>query len=329
MAIEPALKALADTSRLRVMRLIAHLELSVGELAQVLGQSQPRVSQHVAKLADAMLVERQREGTSVYLRPATCGGTQGPVVRAIESLLETAERNDAAFAAQCATDRARLAAIREAREREAQVYFSRHAEDWDQLREHHGSEDAVEVALIAALGSEPVGRLLDIGTGTGRIAEMLAPRAERVVALDKSLDMLRVARARLQGLGPNRIELVQGDFTALSFDDALFDTVLFHQVLHFAADPAAALTEAARVTAVGGRIAVVDLATHQHEVLRAKHAHLRLGFADAAMARMMRKAGFTPAAPVAVPGRDLTVKIWLGQRITQPVALSRHAKENA
>lgn len=314
MQIDALLRALADPSRLRVMRLIAHMELSVGELAQVLGQSQPRVSQHVGKLVDAGLAERQREGNSVYLRLVARGGARSPVGDSVARLLAIAEREDAEFAAQCEADRDRLASIRADREKDAEAYFARHAEDWDTLRERHGPERPVEEALVAALGSGSLGRLLDIGTGTGRMAELLAPRAVHITALDKSLDMLRVARAKLQGLGPGRVELTQGDFTALPFPARHFDTVLLHQVLHFAQDPLRALKEAARVMRPGGRLAVIDLAKHDREELRQRHAHARLGFSDNTMRLLLAEAGFEPRPPVTVPGHELTVNIWTARR---------------
>ncbi|MGB3167806.1 MAG: metalloregulator ArsR/SmtB family transcription factor [Alteraurantiacibacter sp.] len=313
MQIEPALRALSDTSRLRAMRLVAQMELSVGEIAQVLGQSQPRVSQHVARLVDAGLLERRREGNSVFLRKVS----SSPLGDAVTRMLAIAEREDAGFAHQAEADRSRLSAIRDAREKEADRYFARHADEWDTLREIHGPERAVEERLVAALADTPPGRLLDIGTGTGRIAELFSPHAERIVALDKSLDMLRVARARLQALGPEKVELVQGDFTDLPFPAASFDTVLLHQVLHFAQEPALALREAARVTRPGGRIGVVDLARHDRDDLRERHAHARLGFGDATMAKLLADAGFDPAVPVEVPGRELTVKIWTATRLSR------------
>lgn len=314
MQLEAAFRALSDASRLRVMRLIAQMELSVGEIAQVLGQSQPRVSQHVARLVDAGLVERRREGNSVFLRETA----PSPMTDAIARLLALAEREDPQFAEQANADRTRLSTIRASREVEADHYFARHADEWDTLREIHGPEKACEEALLAALSDTPPGRLLDIGTGTGRIAELLAPHADHIVALDKSLDMLRVARARLQRLDPDKVELQQGDFSNLPFPAHHFDTVLLHQVLHFAQDPALALREAARVTRPGGRVAVVDLARHERDDLRERHAHARLGFADATMAKLLKDAGFTPAKPVAVPGRELTVKIWSATRQSHP-----------
>jgi ArsR family transcriptional regulator len=182
------------------------------------------------------------------------------------------------------------------------------------LRSLHSPDEPVEAALLAALGDEPLGALLDVGTGTGRMAELFAPRAARITAFDKSPEMLRIARARLQHLPASQVDLVQGDFTALPFEDATFDTLLFHQVLHYAQDPGAVLDEAARVTRAGGRIAVVDFAAHDREELRVSHAHARLGFSDEQMLAFLSEAGFAPAAPEALPGKPLTVKIWTGVR---------------
>jgi ArsR family transcriptional regulator len=142
------------------------------------------------------------------------------------------------------------------------------------------------------------------------MAELFAPRADRVTAFDKSPEMLRIARARLQHLPAERVELVQGDFAHLPFADTAFDTVLFHQVLHYAQEPEAVLAEAARVARPGGRIAVVDFAAHDREELRERHAHARLGFSDEQMLALLSEAGFSPAPAIALPGRPLTVKIW-------------------
>lgn len=313
MNVEIVLRALADTTRLRIMRLIAAMELAVGEIAQVLGQSQPRVSRHVAILRDAGLAERRREGSWIFLRASAELG--GDFVSTIDHALNIAEREDEQFGALCEADRHKLAAIRAVREAQAQDYFAAHAETWDELRRMHSADDLVEEALIVALGEAPLGHVLDIGTGTGRIAEIIAGRAERVVALDKSPAMLRVARARLQHMGGERIEMIQGDFASLPLPAASIDTVLFHQVLHFAQHPADALREAARVTRAGGRAAIVDFSAHQREELRERHAHARLGFSDAHMDALLREAGFEPTPPIALDEGELVVKIWIATRL--------------
>lgn len=314
MKIDPLLRALADPTRLRIMRLLAHMELAVGELAQVLGQSQPRVSRHVRILCSAGLAERRKEGSWVFLRSAISKDRAPPLGAAAASLLDTAERDDAAFAARCAEDRRHLSAIRAGRETQAEAYFARHAGEWDSLRSLHSPDGPVEAALAQALGKGPLGSLLDIGTGTGRMAELFAPRASHVTGLDKSPEMLRIARARLQQLPADEHTLIHGDFTHLPLNDSSFDTVLIHQVLHYAQEPEGALAEAARVTRPGGRIAIVDFAAHDREELRTAHAHARLGFSDEQMLSLLCDAGFAADAPVAIPGRPLTVKIWTGRR---------------
>lgn len=318
MQIETIMRALADRTRLRIMRLLSSMELAVGELAQVLGQSQPRVSRHVAILCDAGLAERHREGSWVFLR-ASIGHARGNLMgEAVAHLLTAAESDDCGFAEQCVDDRRQLANIRGARERSAADYFAKHADAWDELRQLHSPDKHVEDTLLQVLGGKPLGTMLDIGTGSGRMAELFAPRADHVVALDKSLEMLRVARAKLQNLPAGEVELVRADFSALPFADGSVDTVLLHQVLHFAQDPAAVLLEAARVTRRNGRIAIVDFAAHQREDLRERHAHARLGFADPAMRDMLQEAGFAPAKPISLDEGELTVKIWLGERQNEP-----------
>jgi ArsR family transcriptional regulator len=321
MKIDPTLKALADPTRLRIMRLLAHMELAVGELAQVLGQSQPRVSRHVRILCDAALAERRREGSWVFLRIAIGESLAPPIGAAVARLLDAAEADDAAFSARCAEDRRHLAAIRSAREGQAASYFARHAGEWDQLRSLHSPDGPVEAALVGAFGGA-IGKLLDVGTGTGRIAELLAPLASHVTAFDKSPEMLRLARARLQNLPAETHDLVQGDFTALPFADASFDALTFHQVLHYAQAPEQVLAEAARVTRPGGRVAVVDFAAHDREELRSAHAHARLGFSDEQMLALLSDAGFAAQTTAALPGRELTVKIWTGTRAPAAPATS-------
>lgn len=316
MRIETIMRALADPTRLRIMRLLGVMELAVGELAQVLGQSQPRVSRHVGILCDAGLAERHREGSWVFLRAPSKPGNR--TAEAVTDLLAYAEQDDTSFSATCEEDRRQLAAIRASRDESAANYFAAHAQDWDQLRSLHSPDQQVEERLLAALGDVPLGNVLDIGTGTGRMAELFAPQAASIVALDKSLDMLRVARAKLQHLPAGGVELVQGDFANLPFAAHRFDTVLLHQVLHFAQDPATALVEAARVTRPGGVIAIIDFASHEREELRDRYAHARLGFTDEAMASLLDDAGYDSLAPISLPGGELVVKIWLGERSGAP-----------
>nr|MBA4769108.1 metalloregulator ArsR/SmtB family transcription factor [Sphingobium sp.] len=184
-------RALGDPTRLRIVHLLRAMELAVGEIAQVVGQSQPRVSRHVRILAEAGLVERRKEGNWVFLRLS-----RTPPVAPFLTLFDRLEPS-AAEALWQAADLARLAAVRADRARAAESYFAEHAEQWDAIRSLHVAEADVEAAMIALLAREPIGRMLDIGTGTGRMIELFGGQADAVTALDRSPDMLRLARAKL------------------------------------------------------------------------------------------------------------------------------------
>jgi ArsR family transcriptional regulator len=306
-------KALADDSRLRIMLLLQVMELSVGELAAVLDQSQPRVSRHVRILAEAGLAERHKEGSWVFLRPAL-PRMASEAARLLDAFLRQDDAVGEALAAQHAADRAQLDAIRAIRDQRAADFFAQHASQWDAIRSLHLPEAEVEAALAAMIGDRPLGRLLDIGTGTGRMVELFGPLAAHSTALDRSPEMLRLARAKLQHMPLGGVDLVQADFYALPLANAGYDTILLHQVLHYAQNPQGVIDEAARVAAPGARIAIIDFAAHALEELRERDAHARLGFADEQMAALLDNAGFAPAGTRSLSGGALTVKIWLGQR---------------
>ena len=297
-------QALADPSRVRILALLRTMELSVGELAQVLGQSQPRVSRHVRILGGAGLLDRHKEGSWVFLA-LTDDPRTTIVFDLIDQWLDPQSRE--LFAA----DAVRLAAVRADRAEAAARYFATHAEAWDSIRSLHVAESAVEKAIQKALGDRPVGRLLDVGTGTGRMIELLGPSAIQATGIDKSSEMLRLARVKLEAAGiPSSLR--QADMYALPLADGSADSVVIHQVLHYAHNPAAALVEAARVLRPGGRLLVVDFAAHEREELRISDAHLRLGFSDEAMAGWFRGAGLEPDMTEHLAGGELTVTLWRG-----------------
>ncbi|KPF75834.1 ArsR family transcriptional regulator [Blastomonas sp. AAP25] len=316
-------KALADDSRLRIMLLLQLMELSVGELAAVLDQSQPRVSRHVRILAEAGLAERHKEGSWVFLRPAL-----PRLNHKAASLLDAFLRHDDAvgpvLSAQHAADRAQLDAIRAIREQRAADFFAQHAGQWDAIRSLHLPEADVEAALADMIRDQPLGRLLDIGTGTGRMIELFANSAEHSTALDRSPEMLRLARAKLQHHATEQVDLVQADFYALPLIDQGFDTILLHQVLHYAQNPQGVIDEAGRVAAPGARIAIVDFAPHALEELRERDAHARLGFGDDQIATMLAGAGIDLIETRSLSGGALTVKIWLGVRHGKAPPASLH-----
>ena len=298
-------RSLADSTRLRILVLLRAMELSVGELAQVLGQSQPRVSRHVKILIDAGLAERRKEGSWVFL--SLFGTRAQPVFALLDSWGEG--ESD-----QVAADVARLAAVQADRPGAAQRYFASHASDWDELRSLHVAESEVEAAIARALEAKPVGELIDIGTGTGRMLELFGRAAQRALGVDRSPEMLRLARVKLAQAGMHSAELRQGDMYALPIASGSADTVILHQVLHYAQQPAAAVAEAARLLAPGGRLLIVDFAPHGHEELRIRDAHARLGFADDAVAKWMEEAALEARVVDHLEGGDLTVTIWLGTR---------------
>jgi ubiquinone/menaquinone biosynthesis C-methylase UbiE len=297
-------QALADPSRVRILALLRTMELSVGELAQVLGQSQPRVSRHVRILGDAGLLDRHKEGSWVFLA-LTDDPRTGIVFDLIDQWLDAKSRD------VLAADAVRLAAVRADRAEAANRYFASHAEVWDSIRSLHVAESAVEKAIQQALGDKPVGRLLDVGTGTGRMIELLGPKAIQATGIDKSSEMLRLARVKLEAAGiPSSLR--QADMYALPLGDGSADSIVIHQVLHYAQNPAAALAEAARVLRPGGRLLVVDFAAHEREDLRTRDAHIRLGFTDEAMAGWFRGAGLEPDMTEHLAGGELTVTLWRG-----------------
>ncbi|HEY0112802.1 MAG TPA: metalloregulator ArsR/SmtB family transcription factor [Allosphingosinicella sp.] len=304
-------RSLGDSTRLRILALLRAMELSVGELAQVLGQSQPRVSRHVRILIEAGLAERRKEGSWVFLSLAEPARVE-PLFKALDAWAEM-DGEEPWFAA----DAARLAAVRSDRAAAAERYFAAHAKDWDEIRSLHIAESEVEAAMARALGDRPLGRLVDIGTGTGRMLALFGAQAERALGLDRSPEMLRLARVKLAEAGLAAADLRQGDMYALPLPSASAETVILHQVLHYAQQPAAAVTEAARLLVPGGRLLIVDFAPHEREELRDRDAHARLGFADEAMLKYMEAAGLDGRVVEQLEGGELTVTLWLGERPQQ------------
>lgn len=300
-----ALRAVAEPTRLRLLGLCAESELTVGDLTQILGQSQPRVSRHLRLLCEAGLLERFREGTRVFYRACEDTGETGPA-RLGAALFRFIPKDDS----QVALDLERLAAIKETRAAAAAAYFRSNAARWDEIRSLHVDEREVEEALLQALPAECVQDLLDIGTGTGRILELYGDRIERGVGIDLSREMLAMARVNLERAGLRHCTVRHGDMYQLPNSAASFDAVIIHQVLHYAEEPVSVIVEAARVLRPGGRLVIVDFAPHALERLRAEHAHRRLGFGNGEIAEWCRGAGLHPRPADTLPGDPLTVIIW-------------------
>lgn len=302
------IQAAADSSRLRLLAVCSEGEWTVSELVQVLGQSQPRVSRHLKILAEAGLLDRFREGSWVFHRRAR-GGEGAKVAGALCRLLP---EGDPALA----LDRHRLEAVREGRRRAAERYFADRAEGWDSERDLGIDGGRVEEALRRIFEPEPApSSLLDVGTGTGRVLQVLADRIGFGLGIDASHEMLAVARANLDHHRAARhCQVRHGDMYRLPLPDGSFDAVTLHQVLHFADDPPRVLAEAARVLAPGGRLVVADLASHGQEALRAERAHRRLGFGEAEMSGWLAEQDLVEERPLLLPGPELTVVIWNARR---------------
>ena len=293
-----ALRAAAEPTRLRLLGVLARCELTVTEITQVLGQSQPRVSRHLRLLCDAGLLDRVPEGSWVFYRLADN--------RVARTFVDMLGEDDPSLA----DDRERLAAVQRTRQDVADSYFQQHAHEWNDIRSLHVPEEDVERALQELLGDEPVGDLLDIGTGTGRILSLLAPRATRAVGIDRSHEMLAFARAALAGAEYRHVQLRHGDMYHLALPARSIDLVVLHQVLHFADDPVTVLRQVVRVLRPGGRLLLVDFAPHSHESLRDQHAHRRLGFATDDIAHWAVAAGLQAREAARLTGTPLTVVIW-------------------
>ncbi len=301
-----ALRAVAEPTRLRLVVLCARGELTVSELTQILGQSQPRVSRHLKLLCDAGLLDRFREGSWVFYRLSQ----STPASMLARQLVTACNEADPTIV----LDLQRLAVIKRQRADLAAAYFRENATHWHRIRSLYVDEREVEGALGDIIARADPRDLLDIGTGTGRMLEILAPRVEQALGIDQSREMLAVARVNLEraGLDNGRVRL--GDMYQLALPDASFDAVIIHQVLHYADRPAAVIVEAARVLRPGGTLVLVDFAPHGLEFLREEHAHRRLGFADGEIAEWCRAAGLDPLTPHPLPGDPLTVVIWTATR---------------
>ncbi len=309
-----ALRAAGEETRLRLLALCARADLTVSDLTRILGQSQPRISRHLKVLCESGLLARLREGSWVFYRPAM-DGPGADVARRVVAMLP---EDDPVLL----RDRGRMTAIQEERAFSAASYFRDNAAQWDAIRSLHVDEAEVERALVKALeadGDGSLGDLVDIGTGTGRMLTLLGPKAERAIGIDQSREMLAVARAALDAADLRHCLVRLGDIYGLPLDGGSADVVVIHQVLHYAERPAAAIAEAARLLCPGGRLAVVDFAPHDLENLREEHNHRRLGFAPEEVADWCLQAGLVLRDTLALPGKPLTVLLWLAERPVTPL----------
>lgn len=303
------LRAAGESTRLRVLALLADEELSVLELCRILDQSQPRVSRHLKLLAEAGLVERFPDGAWVFYRLAS----KSPGRHLVSQALDLIDDADPAVRA----DAEQLGLVRAERSTGAQAYFARNAARWNEIRSLYVDEAEVEAAILRAAGEGPFDEMVDLGAGAGRMLTLLGQRVGSALGLDLSQQMLNIARDEVTKAGLARCELRHGDIFATGLPGGCADLVTVHQVLHYLGDPAAAVAEAARLVTPGGLLLIADFAPHDHEFLREAHQHRRLGFDDGEIVPWLETAGLVLETNTALPpssDEGLTVKIWTARR---------------
>lgn len=303
------LKALAEPTRLRLLALLQHGDLSVKDLTSLLGQSQPRLSRHLKLLSDAGWIERFPEGAWVYYRIAEDSALRAvwDATSALVGLENSVLRDDAE----------RLSRLKAEQSAQAQAFFQEHAARWDALRADLVPDNDVEKAIVDALGRERVDRLLDIGTGTGRMLVLLRDLYASAIGVDPTHAMLQVARATLAENAIDHAQVRHGDGLALGMPRDSQDLVTLHQVMHFFDDPRPLLAEARRVLSPSGRLLIVDFAPHGVEALRSQHQHRRLGFDGEEVGRWLEALDLRVDPPILLnnttrnAGPTLPVYIWL------------------
>jgi ubiquinone/menaquinone biosynthesis C-methylase UbiE len=305
------LKAVAETTRIRILFVLSHGELNVTELTYILGQSQPRVSRHLKLMAEAGLISRHKEGNWVLFRLRE-EGRSGALARALVDMLPGKDQ-------VLSADLSRLENIRRQRHETAAAYFDESASDWAKLRSLHVHEADVESAMLALLGDDKIENAVDLGTGTGRVLELLSGKASHLYGLDMSREMLAIARANLERGQLRHAQVRQANIYELPFAEGFADLVTIHQVLHFLDEPQRALMEARRILSPAGRLLIVDFAPHDLEDLRSEHAHRRLGLSSEQMAGWLTRAGLQLLRHEVLPPpwlksrKGLTVSLWLAK----------------
>ena len=284
------LKAAAEPTRLRLLRICAQGELTVGEITRVIAQSQPRVSRHLKILCDAGLLVRFRERHWVFYRVPL----GGPEALLVEHVLQTLSMQDPEFL----VDQQRLGEVLDERAKLASDYAA-------DIEAPAVSDEQLSAAVRVVLKSRKVGDLLDIGTGTGRLLRMLGETADQAVGVDISSEMLLVARANLQAAGLSHCMVRHANMYKLPFTNASFDTVTIDHVLDDADEPAVAVAEAARILRPTGCLLLIE-----------KHAP------DSAASDSettgpncwLRNAGLACSTTVLVPEKRPAIVLCLGQK---------------
>lgn len=311
-----ALRAAGEPTRLRILLVLERSELTVTELCRILGQSQPRVSRHLKLLCDAGLLARQAEGTSAYYRHARTPFAR----RFFASLAPLVTPDDPVIA----RDQQQLSRIRAGRAELAARSSELVASEAELLRGRTVPGDTVEQTMLALATEQPIDRLLDVGTGTGRVLELFAPHINAGVGVELNRGMLNLARTRLDARGLQHCAVRYGNAYSLDVEEGSVGLAVLHHVLHFLDEPARAVEQAAQTVRAGGRLLIVDFAPHRLEALRTGHGHRRLGFSDDEVIRWCETAGMASVTvthleppgptPSEADPEQLTVTVWVAQQ---------------
>lgn len=275
------LATLADSTRGRLLLLLEHTELTVGELCVVLQLPQSTVSRHLKILSEDGWVASRADGTSRYYRMA---GDLDEWTGRLWGLV----REDLQASAAAKQDQVRVAAVTADRRRRSREYFSGVAGQWDQVRAGlFGSRIDLHIALSLI---DPTAVVGDLGCGSGHIAELLAAQVARVVAVDGSAEMADAARRRLADQ-PN-VDVRHGDLERLPVEEEALDLAILALVLHYVSEPEAVISEAHRVLRPGGRLVVIDMLPHDRDDLAATMGQVWPGFSESRMGLWLGGAGF-------------------------------------
>jgi ArsR family transcriptional regulator len=292
-AIFDDLTALADSTRSRMLLLLERNELTVSELCSVLQLPQSTVSRHLKTLSDSSWVVSRRDGTSRYYTVSF--DDRDGSMRRLWSLL----REQLSATAGADQDARRLAGVLSRRQSKSQEFFESTAGQWDKVRADLFGAASHLQALPGLLDERWV--IGDLGCGTGHVASALAPFVARVIAVDRSGEMLQAARRRLRDLA--NVAVKRGALEALPIADGELDAATLLLVLHHVADPAVVLAEAARVLKPGGRLLIADMLPHDREEYRQQMGHVWLGFGDDQLRRLLASAGFDHVRVIPLPAQ--------------------------
>ena len=297
------LKAAAEPTRLRIIALCAHADLTVSEICQILGQSQPRVSRHLKLLIESKILENHREASWVYYR--LNNSPNAPDLGHVIADMIPAEDKT------LTQDLQNLEEVRQSRADKAAEYEQSNSQALKAMRDLYAENSAIEDAIADAI-PDNANSLLDLGTGTGRILEMIADRITYGVGIDMSPEMLTIARHTLESKGLRNCTVQHGDVTRLQLDEQ-FDAIVGHMILQYADTPDKLIRNAVSHLNDGGTLVIVDFAPYSDTVAETIGQNHK-GFSNDDIQGFFAKAGLTPQKSQLIKGKKLDVFVWSAKK---------------